>query len=82
MMMYEVDVYEGIVTKAVLIDFNACIITEDGEADGFIGTLGYIAPEMSTDAKGKHDNRVDTFSFGKTILKWMEYYKVADDELF
>lgn len=50
-----------------------------GNVETQVSTFGFTAPEIFL--PDGYDHRVDTYSLGRTIDKWMEEYKVNDNSL-
>ena len=68
-----------------LCDFGLCVISVDGEAQGFAGTRGYFAPEIAS-GDDYDAQAADMFSVGCTLLSlinrvpkdWLTTYQLCN----
>ena len=51
-----------------IIDFNLARLVDDAKTTGFVGTLGYAAPELYSRTHVTFDKKVDVYAMGVTAL--------------
>ncbi|KNC78911.1 serine/threonine protein kinase [Sphaeroforma arctica JP610] len=76
--------------RCVLSDFDGVLKVDEQRASSggggltksFMGTMGYLAPELKGDSAVPFDHRTDAYAVGKVVTKLFDDVSIQDAELF